>query len=434
MVTELIKKYRFFIVFVGDMAVFCLSAALVLTRYGTTDYLAQLNVHLKPFLIILLIWLFIYYLANLYTHKAFANFLEIIRGLTTTLLISFSVTIAIFYIFSRFFELTPKANLIALVIIFWFLDIGWRYLLRIIFLKKDYCRQVLALDSSDLISELKDHTKNQPHIGYQIHIFDEKTEKLETSLTKYSADLILINNSILKNNQTIKTLYGLIRKPLEIMTVSDFYESLFRFVPLSEIEEEWFIREITKNRNLYESVKRFFEIILVSLCIIISLIPALIIALIIRLTSSGPIIYKQERMGKNNKPFILYKFRTMKTDQAGPLWTEMNDSRVTIIGKFLRHTHLDEIPQLWNVLKGEISFIGPRPERTKLVEIYKEIPYYEIRHIIKPGIIGWAQLNYPASTTVEEAKNKFEYDLYYIKNRSLILDLFIILKTIRKFF
>ena len=124
----------------------------------------------------------------------------------------------------------------------------------------------------------------------------------------------------------------------------------------------------------------------------------------------------------------------MKIGRDGPLWTCEGDDRVTTIGKFLRYTHLDEMPQLWNVLRGDISFIGPRPERTELSKIYGEIPYYEIRHIVKPGIIGWAQINYKPSTTVEEARQKFQFDLYYIKNRSFVLDGFIFLKTIRMFF
>ena len=121
----------------------------------------------------------------------------------------------------------------------------------------------------------------------------------------------------------------------------------------------------------------------------------------------------------------------MRIDQTGPLWTEKDDMRVTLVGKLLRRTHLDEVPQLLNVLKGDISVIGPRPERTKLVKLYEQIPYYEIRHIIKPGIIGWAQLNYKPSASLEEATKKFQFDLYYLKNRSFILDLFILLKTIR---
>ena len=124
----------------------------------------------------------------------------------------------------------------------------------------------------------------------------------------------------------------------------------------------------------------------------------------------------------------------MKINEPGPLWTDKNDKRLTWIGKILRYTHLDEIPQLYNILKGEMSLIGPRAERKELTELYGQIPYYEIRHIIKPGLTGWAQVNYKPSASVEEAAEKLQYDIYYIKNRSLILDFLILLKTIKYLF
>ena len=160
----------------------------------------------------------------------------------------------------------------------------------------------------------------------------------------------------------------------------------------------------------------------------------MIISCLIAATSRGPIIFKQERVGKNDRSFTLYKFRTMIEVHNGPLWTCEDADRITFIGKFLRHTHLDELPQLFNVIRDDISFIGPRPERTKLAKMYEQIPYYEIRHIIKPGIVGWAQLNYKPSASIDEAKKKFQFDLYYIKNRSFVLDLFILLKTARTLF
>jgi lipopolysaccharide/colanic/teichoic acid biosynthesis glycosyltransferase len=223
-------------------------------------------------------------------------------------------------------------------------------------------------------------------------------------------------------------------KQIEITTLTDFYESLFGCIPLSEIEEEWFIREIAENKSIYESIKRLVEVAIIILTLPITVPLGLIISCLVAVTSKGSIIYKQERIGKNNQPFTLYKFRTMKDGQDGSLWTSKGDDRVTFIGKFLRYTHLDELPQLFNVFRGDISFVGPRPERTELAKIYEQIPYYEIRHIIKPGIIGWAQLNYKPSTSIDEARKKFQFDLYYIKNRSFVLDIFIILKTARAFF
>jgi exopolysaccharide biosynthesis polyprenyl glycosylphosphotransferase len=435
MFSELIKRHKLNIAFLGDILVFFLSMLIVLYgRYGNSEFTAQFSVHKTPFIIVLILWLIIFYISNLYTYKAFHNILEITKRLTTTLVISFFITITIFYIFSRFFYLTPKANLVMFTITFGILDIAWRYLLMKVFIRKTNSSNVLMLASSPLVKTVTDHINNHPQLGYSIHLFNPNENNLIQAIKKNNITTIIIDGQSLKNEVTAKTLYRLLPKQIEIIMFTDFYESLFGCIPLSEIEEEWFIREITDNKNIYESVKRLVEIISVIITAPITIPIMIITGFFVAITSRGPIIYKQERMGKNNRPFILYKFRTMKIDQAGPLWTEENDTRITFIGKFLRHTHLDEVPQLVNVLKGDISVVGPRPERTKLVKMYEQIPYYEIRHIIKPGIIGWAQLNYKPSASVEEAEKKFQFDLYYLKNRSFILDLFILLKTINKVF
>jgi len=435
MISELIKRHKLAIAFLGDIIAFLLSIIFVLyVRYGSASFKTQFLVHQYPFLIVLIIWLVIFYICNLYTYKAFSNILEITRRITNTLLISFFITITIFYIFSRFFELTPKANLVMFTFTFGVLDIAWRYLLRKVFIQKENRSNVLILASSPLVKSVTDYVSAHPQLGYSIHLFNNDFNSLPEYIKKNFITQVIINGQSLKNNSMAKILYSLLPKQVEIIMFTDFYESLFGCIPLSEIEEEWFIREITENKNIYESTKRFMEIILTIISLPITIPVTIILGLLVKITSRGPIIYKQERTGKNNKPFILYKFRTMKIGQEGPLWTTENDGRITFMGKLLRYTHFDEVPQLFNVLKGDISFIGPRPERTKLVEAYTQIPYYEIRHIIKPGIIGWAQLNYPPSTSIDEAQKKFQYDLYYLKNRSFILDLFILLKTIRTIF
>jgi len=161
------------------------------------------------------------------------------------------------------------------------------------------------------------------------------------------------------------------------------------------------------------------------------------IALAIKIDSPGPIFYSQNRVGKDREIFTLYKFRTLKEapNQDKEPWREKDESQITRVGKFLRKTHLDELPQLWSILKGDLSFVGPRPEWVKLArEFEKQIPFYFQRYLVRPGFTGWAQINYPPSTSVEEAKEKFQYDLYYIKNRSFLLDLKIILKTAQLLF
>ena len=159
----------------------------------------------------------------------------------------------------------------------------------------------------------------------------------------------------------------------------------------------------------------------------------LLTALIVRLESPGPVIYKQDRVGLFEKEFTVYKFRSMRADaeKDGAVWASAKDNRVTFFGRFIRKVRIDELPQIWNILKGDMSFIGPRPERMAFVQKLKEtIPYYSLRHTVKPGLTGWAQVCYPYGASEEDARRKLEYDLYYIKNMSILLDINIIFKTI----
>jgi sugar transferase (PEP-CTERM system associated) len=175
---------------------------------------------------------------------------------------------------------------------------------------------------------------------------------------------------------------------------------------------------------------------LIALSCLIILLPIIpLVALAIKLDSEGPVLYKQKRVGRNNTPFYVYKFRTMRADaeaKTGAVWAGLDDPRITRIGKFLRASRLDEIPQLWCVLRGEMAFVGPRPERPEFVEwLTKEIPYYPVRHVVRPGITGWAQVRYKYGNTVEDAKEKLQYDLFYIKNISFGLDFLIMFQTIK---
>jgi exopolysaccharide biosynthesis polyprenyl glycosylphosphotransferase len=181
-------------------------------------------------------------------------------------------------------------------------------------------------------------------------------------------------------------------------------------------------------------LKRVIDIFL-AIVLIVMLMPVfLLTAFFIVIDSRGPVFYSQARKGLNDKEFNVHKFRSMVVDaeKEGVKWAEDNDPRVTRIGKFIRTARIDELPQLWNVLKGEMSFIGPRPERPEFIhQLEKEIPYYDLRHLVMPGITGWAQVMYPYGASVEDAREKLQYDLFYIKNFSLLLDFVILMKTIR---
>ncbi len=162
---------------------------------------------------------------------------------------------------------------------------------------------------------------------------------------------------------------------------------------------------------------------------------AVVTAVLIKLDSPGPVLYSQERVGKNGRPFTVYKFRSMRTDaeKDGPVWaSKAGDARTTRVGRVIRKIRVDEIPQFWNILRGDMNFVGPRPERPHFVkQLAEEIPFYEQRHLIPPGLTGWAQIKYPYGASVEDARQKLQYDLYYIKNQSLLLDAVILFETVK---
>jgi len=189
-----------------------------------------------------------------------------------------------------------------------------------------------------------------------------------------------------------------------------------------------------KRSSILKRIKRGFDVVLSTVGIVVTMPVILMISAAIKLDSPGPVLYKQERVGKDGKLFGLLKFRSMHQDaeENGPVWADVGDDRATRVGKVIRKMRLDEIPQMINVLKGEMSFVGPRPERPYFVEqLRKELPYYYQRHTLKPGITGWAQIKYPYGASKEDALEKLKYDFYYIKHISLIFDLTIIMETIK---
>lgn len=220
-----------------------------------------------------------------------------------------------------------------------------------------------------------------------------------------------------------------------VVDIRSFYEHVAQRLPLSQLTDEWLLQNegfSLNTRGSLRRLKRVLDVMISGLMLLFTLPIMLIAAVIVRLESPGPIIYTQKRVGLREKEFTVYKFRSMRADaeKNGAVWAAQNDSRVTRSGKIMRKTRIDELPQLWNVLKGDMSFIGPRPERMAFVqELKKTIPYYGLRHTVKPGLTGWAQVCYPYGASEDDARHKLEYDLYYIKNMSILLDIRIILKT-----
>ena len=254
--------------------------------------------------------------------------------------------------------------------------------------------------------------------------------------THHITDIILAISNVMSPGmfQTILTSQ---EKGMNLATMQDTYESLTNRVPISLLESDWIIRSFIDRKptsGLYRISKRLMDLFfgLIGMAVLGVLFPFL--ALLIRLDSKGPIIFKQIRLGRGGVPYTILKFRTMKDNmdmEKEALVTSTNDPRVTRVGRYMRKTHLDELPQIINVLRGEMSFVGPRSEREELVCIFqREVPFYRARMLVKPGITGWAQIHQDYAETVAETAIKLEYDLYYIENASILMDISIIMRTI----
>lgn len=214
-----------------------------------------------------------------------------------------------------------------------------------------------------------------------------------------------------------------------------FYERELGKIDISQLQPSWMLfSDGFKYSNRGMIAKRLFDLVLASLFLMVLWPFMLLTALMVKLESPGAILYHQVRVGHNGKSFRIYKFRSMRQDaeKAGQaIWAQKNDARVTRVGAFIRNTRLDELPQLYNVFAGHMSFVGPRPERPEFVtDLGKQIPFYDTRHKVKPGLMGWAQLKYPYGASVEDAKNKLQYDLYYTKNHSFLMDILIMIQTV----
>ncbi len=225
-------------------------------------------------------------------------------------------------------------------------------------------------------------------------------------------------------------LYG-----IEVVDISSYFERTLTQINIDHVNPGWLIFGDGFNQGLIRTVvKRTFDLIFSALLLLLSLPVMLAAALCIKLDSPGPVFYQQQRVGLNGKIFRVIKFRSMRADaekDGKPRWASVGDDRVTKVGRFIRKLRIDELPQLVNVLRGEMSLVGPRPERQFFVdELISKIPYFAVRHSVKPGVTGWAQVRYEYGSTVEDSIEKLQYDMYYVKNHSLFLDLLIILETV----
>ena len=245
---------------------------------------------------------------------------------------------------------------------------------------------------------------------------------------------IVVTREVLDDPRMADLLADLSLSGVRVVRPHEFYERVMRRASLEDLDESWFLFDRPlRARRTYAAIKRITDLVagLLGSLLVCLILP--IIALLIRLDDGGPLFYRQERVGRGRRPFLIWKFRTMQVDAEadGPVWAAPNDARVTRVGRLLRRTRLDELPQFLNVLKGDMALVGPRPERPQFVRILERaVPFYQRRHLMRPGITGWATVRFGYGDTVTDKWRSHEYDLYYLKHRSPLLDLEILARTV----
>ncbi len=427
---------------IGDLAVLYLGLLLTLVlRYGS-NFGKFTDAHLAPFSALFVLWLIVFYVSGLYDPRRLRNNIDFLKTLSLAIAVS-AVISTLFFYFVPYFGITPKTNLLIFTIVFAILEATWRSSFNKLTAGFYPKTRVALIGSSRAAEEIYDFVGKNPRLGYEISIFVRENEK-SSSLKRASnwekfvrengIDLIVIPRRFKNETDAAKIFYGLLTLGVDVTDLPTFYETIFQKVPLDEVNEEWFLDEIVEKEKFYDNLKRGIELAL-AIIIGIALLPIEIIAAaLVKISSPGPAIYKQTRVGRNREKFTIYKFRTMKINEAHK-WPEENDRRITRVGKFLRRTHIDELPQLINIIKGDVSFVGPRPDFVDFYEnLEKSIPHYSIRTLVRPGVTGWAQVKYPITASLEQTRERLAYDLYYIKNRSVALDIVIIVKTIKVLF
>ncbi|HEV2827129.1 MAG TPA: TIGR03013 family XrtA/PEP-CTERM system glycosyltransferase [Pyrinomonadaceae bacterium] len=392
-----------------------------------------------------------FYLFDLYDFIVMHDRRELVLRLIQALGLAWVALALAFYAFPQLM-LGRGISLIALPLALG-LMVGWRVSIHWLMGHPDFGERILIVGSGSLAVEVARELLDRPDAGYRIAGFvgsDPEllgkslinprviglTSELGEVVRREGIDRIVVAMGERRGQlPTAELLQLSLAGTVNIEEGASFYERVTGRVSLNMIRPSWLIFSSRGRQARISGIARNIVHRLVALIGALCSLPiAIVTAVLIKLESRGPVLYKQERVGKNGGLFTVMKFRSMRTDaeKAGPVWASLDDDRTTRVGKIIRKLRIDEIPQFWNILRGDMDFVGPRPERPHFVaQLAEEIPYYEQRHLIAPGLTGWAQIKYPYGASIEDARQKLQYDLYYIKNQSLMLDAIILFATVK---
>ena len=410
-------------------------------------------IFLKAFLITIVCQICLYY-NDLYDLKITDTFFELTIRLLQALGASAILLAGVYYVFPQC--IIGRGIFIVSIAFVVFFIVSWRFGYTQILNRGLFDQKIILLGSGKLAINIAREIKNKKDCGYQIAAVALNNGHFQTGLLKNGTKFICDDSyeglaKIAQRNGIRKIVVALEERRgqfpiqellecrvggIEVLEGNSFYEMLTGKLIVSHINPGWLIfSEGFQKSRPRRYIKRTIDLTL-SIFMLIMLSPLLlIVSVLIVLDSTGPVFYSQQRVGERRMPYMVHKFRSMCQDAekySGPVWAQTNDNRITRVGHFIRKWRIDELPQLFNILKGEMSFVGPRPERDHFVkELEEVVPYYRERFSVKPGLTGWAQVSYPYGASVEDAIEKLNYDLFYIKNMSILLDLMVIMRTVK---
>ena len=431
----------------GEAAVVCLSfIAAVFLQLGPDSYIA-LNYEgglLKILGVTVMAVLCSYYL-DLYDLQRLPSRGETYFRLLLQLATMSFLLAALGMLFPRF--MVGQGVFLVGLIILTFSLLGWRAMYAWMLRQPILRERVYVLGGGERAQRLVQALRTRHELGMDVigwvgamgngSLTRENLAQALLSLREANAvNRVIVALSDRRGTMPVRELLELRLSNVKVEEATGLLEKIDGKISVDELHPSWLIfSEGFRLNNALIIGRRVISWLISALLLTLVLLLLPVIAALIKLTSPGPVLYKQKRVGRNGKTFYCYKFRTMRADaeaDTGPTWADDDDPRITKIGRLLRSARLDEIPQLWNVFKGDMGFVGPRPERPEFVEwLSREIPYYNLRHLVRPGITGWAQISYQYGASLEESKEKLQYDLYYIKNISMAFDLYIIFQTIK---
>lgn len=435
------SSYSRLLLLLGDLALFYVALFLALLARYTTHFTKDIiKDHLVPFSILFIIWIIVFLIGGMY-EKHVRVLKNRLPGTILRVQIANSIVAVIFFYAVPYFGIAPKTTLFIYLVISFGLITLWRMYGPLLF--GHGAQGALLIGSGTELHELSNELSR--NVGYPViprttidlnAVTDSLEKDIYHAMSGGETSVIVADITDTRLEKVLPRIYGLVEKGYAYIELHRLYEDVFKRLPVSLLTERWLIENISLlPRKAYDSFRRLVDIVL-GLVVLIVTSPLFLLAyILIKADDQGPTFFIHDRVGQDGKAVKIMKFRSMAVHNEKDGLAK--EKKLTRVGAFLRKSRIDELPQLWNVIRGDLSLIGPRPELPTLVAVYeKQIPYYNLRHVVKPGLSGWAQINQRTPpkfvAEVDATKQKVAYDLFYIKHRSIILDTLIALQTIRE--